>query len=327
MARLPPRLLTAIWMGLAVILTGSHSFLLSLAKDSDGRIPFNSAAVVTLQEAGKLLVCLIAGRYRHRMQTKDILYAVPALLYAFNNNVAILLQHEMDPATFQILCNFKTVTTCLFMFLLLNRRYPWQKWGAAVLIFTAGVVNSSSGLQHADDGWQAQESFVTPFGLLLMLVYCASSGFAGAYSEWVMKKHAAESLWTQGFKMYLFGAAINALGYVCHHEPGSILQGFTPLTWLIVAGQVTNGLLYAAILKTMSNIARLLVVGAAMILAAVLAQSGLHVHLSAGVWVACALTVLAYVLYYLPTSSTTSNASTPLPLHTGHGARRQEHVV
>jgi len=40
-----------------------------------------------------------------------------------------------------------------------------------------------------------------------------------------------------------------------------------------------------------------------MVLAAVLAQVALHVHLSAGVWVACVLTMAAYALYYSPQSA------------------------
>jgi hypothetical protein len=111
------------------------------------------------------------------------------------------------------------------MFVLLQRHYPWQQWLAVGLIFMAGVINSSSGLSHAQDGWevrvrtdifisidsrrwlQSKQSFVTPKGLGLMLVYCSSSGFAGVYSEWVMKKYQAESLWFQGAMM---AACLNA---------------------------------------------------------------------------------------------------------------------
>ena len=42
-------------MVMAILLTGSHSFLLNLAKNEQGQLPFNSAAVVTLQEAGWLV--------------------------------------------------------------------------------------------------------------------------------------------------------------------------------------------------------------------------------------------------------------------------------
>eukprot|EP00045_Choanoeca_perplexa_P004515 m.38787 g.38787 ORF g.38787 m.38787 type:complete len:334 (-) comp12617_c0_seq1:74-1075(-) len=297
---LPAQLSSVVWMAAAILFTGSHSFLLNLAKDEAGKLPFNSSAVVTLQEAGKLLVCMLLLPSFKSLHLRDFAYAVPALCYAFNNNVAIVLQSEMDSATFQILCNFKTVTTCIFMFLLLQRQYPWQQWLAVVLIFLAGIINSSSGLSHADDGWQSKQSFVTPRGLWLMLVYCSSSGFAGVYSEWVMKKYQSESLWFQGLKMNLFGTVINGIAFLWSQPATDITRGFSPLTWLIIASQAANGMLYAAILKKMSNIARLLVVGAAMILAALLAQAGLHVRLSWAVWVACVLIMAAYALYYSP---------------------------
>jgi hypothetical protein len=38
---------------------------------------------------------------------------VPALCYAFNNNVAILLQLEMDSATFQVLNFCLLVPACM----------------------------------------------------------------------------------------------------------------------------------------------------------------------------------------------------------------------
>lgn len=52
-----------------------------------------------------------------------------------------------------------------------------------------------------------------------------------------------------GVKMYLFGTLINSVGFLSRKSVSSLTQGFTPVTWLVIASQVANGLLYAAILK------------------------------------------------------------------------------
>ena len=52
-----------------------------------------------------------------------------------------------------------------------------------------------------------------------------------------------------GLKMYLFGTMINSVGFLWQHPADTLTQGFTPLTWFIIASQAANGLLYAAILK------------------------------------------------------------------------------
>lgn len=122
----------AFGLVLTVVFTASHSTMLNLARDSQGRLPFAPSAVVLAQEALKAAVCaillLLRPLWRRQSEKggrtgllsssvsepaaapeaplwwprRDLLYTVPALCYAINNNLAVTLQDEMDPATFQV---------------------------------------------------------------------------------------------------------------------------------------------------------------------------------------------------------------------------------
>lgn len=129
------------WLGLAlaVLFTGSHAVLLNLTKDQHGHVPYAAASVVFLQESLKAVACLLArvsqpltaqndaeSQDRYRLPGgpsgsgsqkakslaiwrwmwpaggSDGAYAILALAYAINNMMAIGLQSEMDPGTFQV---------------------------------------------------------------------------------------------------------------------------------------------------------------------------------------------------------------------------------
>ena len=106
-------------LALCVVFTASHSTMLNLARDARGSLPFAPSAIVLLQEALKAAACavllLLSGLRRARggkeadeaparlwWPQRDALYAIPAVCYAVNNNLAVVLQDEMDPATFQV---------------------------------------------------------------------------------------------------------------------------------------------------------------------------------------------------------------------------------
>ena len=128
----------------------------------------------------------------------------------------------------------------------------------------AGVLNTLSGLkQGAGEGgqWDPSSVFITPAGVVGMLLYCLNSGFASVYSELIMKQNP-EPFITQSIKMYFCGTVVNAVLAAVHamlsHDDATVLsfvtdhtitRGFTPLTWAIVASQAINGMIYGFVLK------------------------------------------------------------------------------
>ena len=92
-----PVLLTVL-VAVAVVLSGMHAPLLASQRTSTGHVAFSSASVVCVQEALKLVACIAILLFRRRAAAFTLpwrgiaLYAVPALMYAFTNNVVVVAQ-------------------------------------------------------------------------------------------------------------------------------------------------------------------------------------------------------------------------------------------
>eukprot|EP00053_Salpingoeca_punica_P003533 m.43656 g.43656 ORF g.43656 m.43656 type:complete len:380 (+) comp12245_c1_seq2:107-1246(+) len=296
-----------------VLFTGSHSVLISLSKDAAGRIPFQGASVVACQELAKLLICTVlhmAGGRGQRLpsvagghlQPAFLLYALPAASYAINNNLAVFLQTQMDPATFQILCNLKIGTTAVMYRLLLGRPMRSQQWWALSLLCAAAML-STAGSLAADPRQAASEraTHITSLGLFLIIAYCINSGFSGVFTEYIMKKHPALTVYYQGILLYSFGSVVNVGGFLFStEEASSFFEGFGPLVWLIIITQAVNGLIFATIMKHASNILRLFVIAGAMLVATALAWLVLGLRLTWHFWAAALLMVAATAIYYSP---------------------------
>jgi drug/metabolite transporter (DMT)-like permease len=242
--------------------------LLALVRaEGGGHMPVSAAAIVLTQEAGKLAVTAVLelrdARWRpqvwlHRVQDalsrpRNWLFAVPAVAYALNNNcalsyffrcvnfsridptcrpVAVHMQSQMDAATFQVLCNLKVGTTAVLYRVLLRRELRPQQWVAVGLLFAAAAVNSYA--TSRDPG----APFITPLGLAEMLGYCLVSGFAGVFTEKLLKESAAGlSFYLQNLLLYVFGVGLNAVAW-WWWAPSSGGGSFTPLVWIVVASQV-----------------------------------------------------------------------------------------
>ncbi|KAK3710034.1 hypothetical protein QZH41_012427, partial [Actinostola sp. cb2023] len=110
-----------------VLIYGSHSILINLCK-VDGKIPFNSAAVVLLIELAKLLFSLfffipevMSGKVQNPSIQTTLAFSVPAVLYCINNNIVVHIQLFLDPASFQVMSNLKITTTAILYWLFIKR--------------------------------------------------------------------------------------------------------------------------------------------------------------------------------------------------------------
>ena len=104
---------SCLWRSTFVIGTliyGSHTIFINLSQ-VDGQIPFNPTSAVFMTESLKLLICLIIFGVNLRISRQPFVapkvqqawpYAVPAVIYAINNNLAYFIQLHMDPASFQV---------------------------------------------------------------------------------------------------------------------------------------------------------------------------------------------------------------------------------
>lgn len=298
-----------VLFGLMVLIYGSHAPLITLTK-VDGEVPFNPSSCVVMIELAKLLISLATlvltgGTAALRAPPPLVVvapYAVPAILYAFNNNLVVLMQAYMDPSSYQVLSNLKIASTALLYSLCLGKRLRPAQWSALGLLMAAGVCHTYSSLDLGDPvGAEAEEGprlRITAWGLFLVLVYCCVSGLAAVYTERVLKSQKLP-LSLQNLYLYVFGVAINGLSsssFVASEK--SFLEGYSGVVWLIIAGQAANGLLMSVVLKHGSGITRLFVISCSMLVNALLSWAILGLQLTPFYLVPVSMIGLAAYLYY-----------------------------
>ncbi|KAA8588976.1 probable UDP-sugar transporter protein SLC35A4 [Etheostoma spectabile] len=303
------RILWGVLFGLMVLIYGSHAPLITLTK-VDGQVPFNPSSCVVMIELSKLLISvatLVLTGGTSALHAPPPLgrvapYAVPAVLYAVNNNLVVLMQAYMDPSSYQVLSNLKIASTALLYSLCLGKRLRPSQWLALGLLMGAGVCHSYSSLDLGDhERAEAEEGprlYITAWGLFLMLVYCCISGLAAVYTERVLKSQKLP-LSLQNFYLYGFGVAINGLSsfsFVAGEK--SFLEGYSVVVWTIVAGQAANGLLMSVVLKHGSGITRLFVISCSMLVNALLSWAILGLQLTPIFLLPVSMIGLAAYLYY-----------------------------
>lgn len=296
-------------LGLMVLIYGSHAPLIALTK-VDGRVPFSSSSCVVMIELAKLLVSLatllLTGDLPALRAPLSLAlvapYAVPAVLYALNNNLVVLMQAHMDPSSFQVLTNLKIASTALLYSSCLGKRLRPAQWLSLGLLMGAGVWHSYSSLDLEDPEQAEAEAsprlHITARGLFLVLVYCLVSGLAAVYTEQVLKSQQLP-LSLQNLYLYVFGVAINGVSHLSSWSGGQgFLEGYSGAVWAIVAGQAANGLLMSVVLKHGSGITRLFVISCSMLVNALLSWAMLGLQLPPLFLVPVSMIGLAAYLYY-----------------------------
>lgn len=149
----------AIIFTFQIISYGSYTILVRLSQEN-GTIRFSATSMNLTIELTKLLFSALGFAYYKSIHTNDdtndnnkdlaqkwtnqllksIVFAIPALLYFINNNLAVWLQFYMDSTSYQILGNFKIFTTALLYYLIMGKRLTRIKWLSLLLLFVAGVL-------------------------------------------------------------------------------------------------------------------------------------------------------------------------------------------
>lgn len=301
-----------IWWGvlfvLMVLIYGSHAPLITLTK-IDGQVPFHPSSCVVMIELFKLAISLLtlflSGGISTLCQPPSAVllfsYAVPAILYALNNNLVVVMQDFMDPSSFQVLSNLKIASTALLYSLCLGKRLRPAQWCALGLLMSAGFCHTyfslDLGEQERADAQNGPRLHITAWGLFLVLVYCFISGLAAVYTERVLKREKLP-LSLQNIYLYVFGVSINGISAYMSGTERSFLAGYSGVVWVIIAGQAANGLLMSVVLKHSSGITRLFVISCSMLVNALLSWIILGLQLTPFILLPVCLIGLAAYLYY-----------------------------
>ncbi|KAG0000803.1 hypothetical protein BGZ80_004729 [Entomortierella chlamydospora] len=250
--------------------------------DPDQPIYLASTAVF-IAEILKFLTCLFVLTYKtksisrtRRILRKDLIdqpreilkMLVPSGLYALQNNLLFVALSNLEAATFQVTYQLKILSTAIFSVIMLNRKLSYQKWLALFLLMvgvTMVQLQNVSKKASSEDSSEAAEDLgqdiigpiQNPFiGLIAVLTSCVSSGFAGCYFEKVLKG-AETDMWVRNMQLGISGTLFSFMAMFYDRQliyEGGLLQGYTLMTWMVVANQALGGLLVAIVVKYADNI-------------------------------------------------------------------------
>ncbi|KAF9972016.1 hypothetical protein BGZ73_004920 [Actinomortierella ambigua] len=265
-----------------------------------GRTPFYSSTAVFINEIVKLIVCTgmtIRETIKEtgRFYPQDFLHevfggdawklAIPAMLYAVQNNLQYVASHALDPSTFQVTYQLKILTTALFSVLMLNKVLPGLKWMSLVML-TIGIglvsmeeANNRSasrnaapksdggsalaGVAHEVQGGRYEAAAPTNdrpeviVGLMAVMIACILSGLSGVYFEKILK-NTQSSVWLRNIQLSFFSLPFAMLAIYLKDGQGVTEQGFFAgydmLVIAAIACQSAGGLIVAVVLKYADNI-------------------------------------------------------------------------
>jgi len=223
--------------------------------------------VVTIAEMVKLSVslCWVLAFDRDKLTTPSMAWAWQSVdlsfvagLFALQNQLNMVVIAKLGAGLFMILGNLKIVFTCIFMRLLLGKRFANLQWVAVVLLTVSAAVVKAPLLTSAGRSEHPQMFS----GCLLLLVATVSSGIASVKNEMIVKnlslndKEPQMPFMMQNLVLYIWGTAINYASWLVWGQQASLIDGFSFATWVSLACLVTFGLACAIMLKYLDNVVR-----------------------------------------------------------------------
>ncbi|ELU08858.1 hypothetical protein CAPTEDRAFT_125710 [Capitella teleta] len=273
----------------------SYTILVHLC-ERNGEISFSSSAMVFVTEVMKLLISLSlllkesTSTVLSLPSFKEVLpFSIPAVLYTFNNNLAVHMQLQMDPATYQVLSNLKILTTAALYRMIIKRPISVLQWIALGMLTLAGAFNSYGGLQSSTESMSAGVIHLTLQGLLMISLYALVSGLAGVYMEFILKRRY-EAEFNQ--ILILFFCTIFTV------EDGNLFNGFNIFTWILICSQAVCGLIMSAVMKHGNNITRLFLISCAMLVTTLLSIAIFYLKLNVYFCISFLLVIGALILYH-----------------------------
>ncbi|XP_024114926.1 solute carrier family 35 member A3a [Oryzias melastigma] len=264
------------YLSLGVLVFQTTSLVLTMrysrTLQGDGPRYLASSAVVAA-ELMKIVACVVLVFKEHSYSVRalnsilrqEILHkpvetlklAIPSGIYTLQNNLLYVALSNLDAATYQVTYQLKILTTALFSVSMLGRKLGIYQW-LSLLILMGGVAlvqwPSDSAVSSEKEPASAGSQFV---GVAAVLVACCSSGFAGVYFEKILKE-SKQSVWIRNIQLGMFGFVFGLFGMLAYDgervREAGMFQGYSTVTWTVVALQALGGLVIAAVIKYADNI-------------------------------------------------------------------------
>ncbi|KAM4087914.1 hypothetical protein ACB094_07G031800 [Castanea mollissima] len=270
------------------LLTSSQGILIVWSK-INGKYEYSVTTSNFMVEALKcgLSVLALARIWRFEGFTEDnrlsttldevIVYPIPALLYLVKNLLQYYILEHVDAPVYQILKNLNIISTGVLYRIILKKKLSNLQWAAFIQLCTGCSItqlkaNSDAVSQTSVKGW------------VMVIVMALVSGFAGVYTEAILKKRPSRNINVQNFWLYIFGMVFNAVAIVIEDFDmvlnGRFFHGYSYITVLMILNHALSGLAVSMVMKYANNIVKVYSTSVAMIFTAVISYFLFGFHLT-----------------------------------------------
>lgn len=216
-----------------------------------------------------------------RASPRDIaVLAVPAALYAMQNNLLYLAMGHLDATTVQVLYQMKVATTACFSVGMLGARLSPQRWAALAVLLLGAALVASADTVGTGGGGDARDVGANPvLGCAAVLLASMTSGFAACVFEARLGSVHGRGggLWTRNAQLAALGVAFSGAGVLVADldavRSRGLLAGYTPLVWVLVLDFSAGGLLVSVVVQYAGSIAKVFATTVAIVLSGALSCS------------------------------------------------------
>ena len=193
----------------AALLMSLQPILVTASKNPHGGFDYSVPSSTMLSEGLKLVISgVLLGASILRGQVGAVLnedslaeffsYMLPAAIYFVNNNCIFFILQAVDPTTFQLLSQMKTIFTGLLFRIFLKRRLTAVQYLALV---TLACGTACSQLPSGKHGFRESQSANPLVGGLLSVLSSLLSALGGIYNERLLKGRPTASIHWQNIQM------------------------------------------------------------------------------------------------------------------------------
>uniref|UniRef100_A0A7S1X351 CMP-sialic acid transporter n=1 Tax=Tetraselmis chuii TaxID=63592 RepID=A0A7S1X351_9CHLO len=231
-------------------------------------------------------------------------YGLPAAIYMVEDNLRFLvLQQLHTPVTWMIFCHLEIPFVAIMSTTLLGRRFSRVQWVSVVLLLN-GVMASQLAVCETRLHEPCNSLGNYPVkGIALVALSALFAASAGIASEFIYKRDLSVSIWLQNCLLYAYAMGLNSLVLLAKQmRPSSapLWEGFEEgMPWAVVLSMAGMGLCVSAVIKHMSNLAKVFTSALGIFVTAGLSALFQGFELSLPFLLAAGVVVCALYLYVL----------------------------
>ncbi|KAH7678746.1 xylem cysteine proteinase protein [Dioscorea alata] len=221
-------------------------------------------------------------------------YPIPAVLYLVKNLLQYYIFAYVDAPAYQILKNLNIISTGVLYRIILNKKLSEIQWAAFVLL--------SAGCTTAQLNSSSDRVLQTPFqGWIMAIIMALLSGFAGVYTEAIIKKRPSRNINVQNFWLYVFGMLFNIIAIFIQDFDSVMNKGFfhgySFITICMILNHALSGIAVSMVMKYADNIVKVYSTSVAMLLTAIVSVFLFGYHLSIAFFLGSTVVSVAVYLH------------------------------